>query len=44
MRGEYYMPVFWISAAALVFLFEIIIPVICIGIPMLMEKLRRNRK
>ncbi len=34
----------WISAAALIFLFEIVIPVICIGIPVLMEKLRRKRK
>ena len=38
------MAVFWISAAALVFLLEIIIPVIFIGIPMLVKKLRRNRK
>ncbi len=34
----------WISAVALIFVFEIIIPVICIGVPMLMEKLRRKRK
>ncbi len=36
------MMALWTSAATLIFLFEIIIPVICIGISMLMEKLRRN--
>ena len=38
------MVIFWISAAALVFLLEIIIPVIFIGAPMLVKKLRRKRK
>lgn len=46
MRGEYDMPVFWISAAALVFLLEVLIPLFTVGIPLLLYKLKkwRNRK
>ena len=37
------MPVFWISAAALIFLLEVLIPLLTVGIPLLLYKLKKRR-
>ena len=37
------MCVFWISAAALVFLLEVLIPIVTVGIPLLADKLKKRR-
>ncbi len=37
------MLVFWISVAALVFLLELLIPLVTVGIPLLADKLKKRR-